>query len=362
MRAARVFPLGPIRALVHVQRWRRTDIPGRFGAQHRPPVRRQRLHPYRMRQSGDAGPRRLARGRVRTALPVRCPIAGAGMVGTDIAVGHHRAHLVCRLPVGRDALRRQSQHPRGQTVNPHARQEQKAMVVDHLREVPGPRVRGPADEVVACLLMPARSAKPDTAKASMDRRTHPVAQLTARRASPALRMMRRHHRLPATAVRVPRHRRQCHRAQFGNPAAKGKVWAIRRSLAVATPPAKRYPRCRQLKPEFVRENRQGLACRADTVFAPITGPALQSTKISGKRVPRAAFLGNRIAKPPNRLSPKLVEADMHDRRCNRISITESTVGRCEGSGGSAFSSLYLMAVRRRVWPDSSKAGNRQQRR
>ena len=103
-----------------MQRRRRTDIPCRFGAQHRTPVRRQRLHPNRARDRAAAATGRLSR---------------------------------------------QSQHPRGQTVNPHAGQEQKAMVVDDLREVRGPRVRRPADEAVARLLMPARGAKPDTAKA-----------------------------------------------------------------------------------------------------------------------------------------------------------------------------------------------------
>ena len=186
MRAARVFPLGPIRAFVHVQRRRRADIAGPLSTQHRPPVRSQRLHPHRARQGAAAGPRRLARGRVRTAFPARRPIAGAGMVGADIAVGHHRAHLVRRLPVGRHAFRRQSQHPGGQTVNPHARQKQKAMVVDDLREVRGSRVRGPADEAVARLLVPARGAKPDTAKASMDRRTSPVSAVGRPARGPSL--------------------------------------------------------------------------------------------------------------------------------------------------------------------------------
>ncbi len=70
-------------------------------------------------------------------------------------------------------------------------------------------------------------------------------------------------RAKATAGRIPRHRHQGHRARFGNPAAKAGVRAIRRSPAVVATPSKRHPRGRQIKPEPVRKNRQGLAGRAD---------------------------------------------------------------------------------------------------
>ena len=259
MRAARVFPLCPIRALVHVQCRRRADIPCRFGAQHRLPIRRQRLHPHRARHRALTATGRLPRGSSRTTLPARRPIAGAGMVGADIAVGHHRAHLVCRLPVDRHAAGRQFQHPRGQTVDPHAGQEQKAMIVDHQAQLRGPGVRRPADELVARLLVPTRSAKPNAAKAAMNRRTHPIAQLAARSPCPALRVMSRHHRLPKASVRIPRHRRQRHLTQGGKPAANRKVRIIRYPLAIATPWIERRPRCRQRKPKLVRENRQSFA-------------------------------------------------------------------------------------------------------
>ena len=89
------------------------------------------------------------------------------MLGADIAVDHDRAHPVGGLPVRRRAPGRQRQHPRGQAVDAHAGQKQKAVVVDQKREVRNPRVGRPANEVVARPLMPTRGAKPDAAEAAV---------------------------------------------------------------------------------------------------------------------------------------------------------------------------------------------------
>ena len=197
MGAAAILPAGPIRVCVQVQGRSRADRPLRRPAQRFAPAGRQRLHPdassYPRRLAGAIRPPSL--GALRTAAPPRCPITTTGIAGADIGEGHQRPHRVRRLPVFGQPIGCHSQHPGSETVHPHPRKNQEPVITDHPRQVGGPRIRRPADEGIARLLVPARRRKPDAAEAAMRRRPDPIPQLTARSPRPALRMMRRHHRL-----------------------------------------------------------------------------------------------------------------------------------------------------------------------
>ena len=150
----------------------------------------------------------------------------------------------------------------------------------------------------------------------MKRGTHPVAQLPARSPRPALRVVRRNHRLPQLPLGIAVDRLQCHRAQIRKPAAKRKVGVGFDGRTLATPPAERRPRRRQREPELVRQNRQSLARGRKTVLAPIAGPVLKRAEIAGKRTASAALLQDRLAQPLDRVGVKLVKANLHGTTCS----------------------------------------------
>ncbi len=169
------------------------DTPG-LPAQHVLPVRRQGLHPHGALHTLVGGPGRSTRGRLLTTLPACRPVARAGVPGTHIGVGQNRHHAVLLVPVRGKPPASTSQDMGGQLRNIHRRKYQQASVVDDLAEVDITRSLGPADEVVARLLMPIGRTEHQAAEAAVARRGDPVAHPGAGCARLALGMPGRHHR------------------------------------------------------------------------------------------------------------------------------------------------------------------------
>ena len=63
---------------------------------------------------------------------------------------------------------------RYQVVDPNPRQQEIAVVIDHMPEVRNRRVRKPANGVITRLLVPAWRCRADAAEAAMNRRPDPV--------------------------------------------------------------------------------------------------------------------------------------------------------------------------------------------
>ena len=236
MGTALVLDVGPVRILHQVRGRRRTEPAVRFPAQGRAPARSQRLDPYRFRRH-RAAPRRTSRSPRGTTLPAGSPVAGAGPVGADIAVGHQRPHPVCRFPVVSKARRRQRQRMRYQVVDPNPAQQEKTVVVEHMPEIRNPRRRRPANEVITRLLVPACRRKADAAEAAVNRRPGPVAKLGTRHPRPALGMMACHQPPPQGSVAIA-DGLQSHRAEIRKPAGERQVRivALRRIRHCRHPP------------------------------------------------------------------------------------------------------------------------------
>ena len=221
MGTAPVLDVGPVRILHQVRGRCRTQPAIRYPAQGRAPARSQRLDPYRFRRH-RAAPRRTSRSPRGTTLPAGSPVAGAGPLGADIAVGRQRPHPVCRFPIVTKARRHQRQRMRCQVVDPNPGQQEKAVVVDHMPEIRSPRVCRPANEVITRLLVPACRRKADAAEAAVNRRPDPVAKLDTRHPRPALGMMACHHRPPQRSVGIA-DGLQCHRAEVRKPAGERQI-------------------------------------------------------------------------------------------------------------------------------------------
>ncbi len=152
------------------------------------------LHPHRALHARARSPGRSTRGRLLAALPARRPVAHAAVLGTHIRVRQNRPHPVLLVPVRGQTPAGTGQGMGGQLLHMYRRKNQKAIVVDDLAEVGDTGSLGPADEVVARLLVPTRRTEHQAAEATVTRRGDPVAHTGPGCARLALGMPSRHHR------------------------------------------------------------------------------------------------------------------------------------------------------------------------
>jgi hypothetical protein len=173
---------------------------GLAAAQRGAPVARQRIQPDILDRAHCPAPAILApasRGPAHQ-LPIGGAITGAAVAPRiGKALHQHRCQAIAGLPVAADLAQCQGENMRGQMCNAHARQNQEAAVVDDLRQPAAPRRVIPADPRVARLDVPRRRAEAEAAETAQPT-DYEVADLRSAQRTAAERVMRVHHRPPAS--------------------------------------------------------------------------------------------------------------------------------------------------------------------
>ena len=223
------------------------------------------------------------------------------MAQTHIAVRQNRVLAVPRCPIRRNTRGRLPKDMRGKPRNSNRRKQKKTRVVQHKAKMSHPRPAAPANECIACRLMPTRRAEPDAAKAAETLRNHEIRQALARMMWNALRMMRRHHRAEPPRRNPVRNRLQRHLAQILQLRLKADIREGRQR-----PTRRRLPLpCRQRKAQLRRKPRQNLARRRNARITPRVAPALPLAQLCGKPRTAGAFRRNRLPEPLQRVRGKL---------------------------------------------------------
>ena len=190
-----------------------------------------------------------------------------------------------------------------------AGQKQRAVIARHQPEMRRPCVGRPADPFVARLLVPTRGREPDSSQDAMHGRADPVAHLPARRALPAQRMPRRHHRVPAAPVVALGHQLQPDVAEIPEPAtqSRNRLQTLRRRRLRGP---FRDPRLRRRQPEpcLRRQLRQQLARRGQCQPALTVPPIGNLTKDPRQAATRRARLLRRRDHAADRLGSKMAKA------------------------------------------------------
>ena len=97
--------------------------------------------------------------RLSLRLPATGPVTLAAMRLSHVSICQHGGDTISLSPVRHQAGGGQGQGLGGQAMDLDLGQNQKPAIVDHQRQVPGPRPRGLANELIADLLVPAGGMK-----------------------------------------------------------------------------------------------------------------------------------------------------------------------------------------------------------
>ncbi len=187
------------------------------------------------------------------------------------------------------------------------------MTADHTLDVGGTGVGGPCDPLIPRPQLPGRGPEADPAEGAVALRADPVAHLAAGRARPSQWVVRRHHRLPETAIVGLTHRFERDRAEILQQADQLGVGDVTGRDGGHDGRIGHAPRRRKLEPHALGERRQHLRRRRQARTAERVAPTGALAKLACQTVTGGVGGAQRASKPVKRLRIEMAETNLHAR-------------------------------------------------